>query len=541
MAQDTDSLDVFFAPRSIAVVGASEQPGSVGYAVLKNLRYSRMDGDDRDEGFDGPVYAVNPHGGEILGKAVYRDVASIGEPVDLLVVAIPPASIPGVLDEAGAAGVKGAIVISAGFGEMGEEGRALQDQVAETAARHGIRVVGPNCLGVIRPPRLNASFATQTPPAGAVGLLSQSGALVTGIISQTVQEKFGLSAAVSLGAKADVDDDDMLRWLAKDDATRAIALYVEAFKEPRSFFEVAREVSREKPVVAIKGGLTAAGAKAASSHTGSLAGSGAAYQAAFAQCGVLQAPASSEFMGWAHTLACQPPAPGPRIAILTNAGGPGVLAADYGVRLGLEMAELSQETRGALDRVLPAVWSRNNPIDVIGDATPERFRQALDILGRADEVDGIVVLLTVQAMTDPLQTSKAIIEAHDNPEWRKPLLCSFFGLMGSEAGSYLDEHGVPEFNTPERAMSAMDALRRRGRWLARSEPPAPSGLPHPAPDHDRARRAIADARRQASATSTWTAPGRCWKRRACATIGRAPPKTKRAQFESPRTSATRWW
>lgn len=496
VVQSHGSLDVFFHPRSVAVVGASSDPGSVGHAVLANLLFGQIEGRNRDEGFDGPVYAINLKGETIFDQPSHTSLAEVGDPIDLIVVAIPPPHIPGLLDEAGEVGARGAIIISAGFAEMGEEGHALQDRVRDTAARRGIRLVGPNCLGIIRPPKLNASFAARSPLPGSIGLLSQSGALVTGIISHSLRERFGLSAAISLGSKADVEDDEVLQWLADDEKTRAVAIYVEAFRDPRAFFEIAREVTDRKPVVAIKGGTTAAGAKAASSHTGSLAGSQAAYRAAFAQAGVLQAPTIGDFIAWSHALATQPPAHGRRLAVLTNAGGPGVLAADAATRYGLDLAELSADTRAALDEVLPTVWSRNNPVDVIGDATPERYRRALDILGKADEVDGIVALLTVQAMTDPLGTARAIADAHSNPEWRKPLLCSFFGMTGTRVGSFLDERGVPEFNTPERAVSAMAALARRGQWLTRTEPDAPRKLPHPDPNLAEARAIAEQAARQ---------------------------------------------
>jgi acetyltransferase len=246
--------------------------------------------------------------------------------------------------------------------------------------------------------------------------------------------------------------------------------------------------------VAIKGGTTAAGAKAASSHTGSLAGSMAAYRAAFAQAGVLQAETIANFIGWSHALACQPPAPGDRIAVVTNAGGPGVLAADAADRYGIRLAELSADTLAKLDAVLPSVWSHNNPVDVIGDATPGRYRDALNVLGCAPEVDGIVLIMTVQAMTDPADTAAAIVEAHDDPSWSKPLCCSFMGLMGSDVGSHLDARGIPELNLPEDAVAAMAALVRRGRWLARTEPEGVELDRHPAPDLERARSLLADAR-----------------------------------------------
>ncbi len=488
-------LSPFFKPRSVAVVGASSRVTSVGHAVLKNLLYGEMNGSDRTRGFQGAVYPVNHKGGEILGQPVFTGVDAIGEPIDLLVVAIPPRFIPGLLETAGQLGVKAAIIISAGFGEMGEEGKALQDRVVAIAASHDMRLVGPNCLGIIRPSlALNASFAAGPPPAGPIGLLSQSGALITGIISYAQREQFGLSAAVSLGAKADVDDQDVLTYLAEDEETRALAIYIEAAQEPRRFYETLCAVAADKPVVAIKGGATEGGARAASSHTGSLAGSAAAYRAAFAQAGVLEASSVADFLAWSRALAHQPVAHGDRLAIITNAGGPGVLAADEVFRRGAQLAHLSDETMAALDAVMPTVWSRNNPIDVIGDATPERYQQALDIIGRAPEVDGIVVLMTVQAMTDPLKTAAAIAEAHANPSWVKPLTCSFIGLQGTEVGAFLDARGVPELNTPEQAVSAMSALVRRGRWLDRPEPGAYDAGRLPAPDLDRARELFDAAR-----------------------------------------------
>lgn len=482
------SLDVFFRPQSIAVVGASDDPSSVGHAVLKNL----LDG-----GFPRPVYPVNLKGGEILGQEVFESLSDVGESIDLIVVAIPPKYVPGLLEEAGTVGTRGAVVITAGFSEMGEEGKKLEGAMMDAARKAGIRVVGPNCLGVIRPSeQLNASFADIMPPVGSIGLLSQSGALITGLLSYAERERFGLSAAVSLGAKADVEDEDVLRWLAEDEETQCLAVYVEALKEPRGFYELARELTGRVPVVALKGGTTEAGAKAASSHTGSLAGSEAAYSAAFAQAGVLQAHTIGDFAAWCRALSAQPPAPGPRVAIVTNAGGPGVLTADEASRKGLKIAELSGETLKKLDEVLPAVWSRNNPVDVIGDATPQRYKKALDILGRADEVDSILVILTRQAMTDPEGTAEAICEASDDPTWTKPLVASFLGLAGTPAGSLLDAHGVPEFDEPETAVSALSALVRRGRWLEREEPGEHELTSHPDPNPIAVNAALRDARDQ---------------------------------------------
>ncbi len=489
-------LDAFFRPSSVAVVGASSDPAKVGYALLRNLLFGAIHGaSDRNAGFPGPVYAVNRKGQDILGQPTFSSLSEIDDPVDLVVVAIPPRFIADLIDEAGAMGVRHMIVISAGFAELGDEGKRLQEALVDRARTWGMRLIGPNCLGVIRPESgLNASFAESAPLPGSIGLLSQSGALITGVISYAHRELFGLSAAVSLGSKADVEDEDILRWYAADDATTAVALYVEAFTQPMAFYEAARELAAVKPVVAIKGGSTAEGAKAASSHTGSLAGSMAAYSAAFAQAGVLQARNTSQFIGWSRALAMQPTTVGDRVAIVTNAGGPGVLSADAAGEFGIRLATLSDETKARLDEVLPSVWSHNNPVDVIGDATPDRYGAALDILGSAPEVDGIVVIMTVQAMTDPMATADAIAKAHENPAWTKPLCSSFIGLMGTEAGAALDARGVPDFNVPEDAVSAMSALIQRGRWLAREEPDPHPLERHPPPDLERARQLVQDAR-----------------------------------------------
>jgi acetyl coenzyme A synthetase (ADP forming)-like protein len=489
-------FDAFFAPSSVAVVGASTRPDAVGHALLRNLLYGSTGTgvEERAAGFPGKVFAVNVKGGEVLGQTAHASLTAIGEPVDLVCIAVPPRFVNAVVEEAGGLGTKAIIVISAGFAEMGAEGKALQDEVVATAHRHGMRVIGPNCLGVMRPKSgLNASFGAAAPIDGPIGLLSQSGALITGVVSYAEREKFGLSATVSLGAKSDVDDDDILRFFDADEGTKAIALYVEALQDPHTFLSVAAEVNRTTPIVAIKGGITAAGARAASSHTGSLAGASTAYRAAFAQAGVLQAESSGDFFAWSRALAMQPPAKGNRIAIVTNAGGPGVLAADHCARVGLELATLSEATMAALDEVLPPVWSRNNPVDVIGDATPERYQDALAVLGKAEEVDGIVLIMTVQAMTSPAETATAIADIVNAEGWTTPLIGSFLGLLGTDTGSYLDEHGIPEFNIAEMAVSAMGALAKRGAWLARTEAPPASLDDHPAPDLARAEALVAEA------------------------------------------------
>ena len=485
-------IETFFAPRSIAVVGASTRPESVGHAVMRNLLFGAATGsEDRAAGFQGELHAINPKGGEILGVTANKSVLEIDGDLDVAVMCIPGKFIPDVIDQCAEKGCRSVIVISAGFAEVGEAGKALQDDMVARAKEKGVRLIGPNCLGVMRPSaQMNATFGAGAPAPGGVGLLSQSGALVTGVISYAESERFGLSAAVSLGAKCDVNDVEVLRYLADDDETKSIALYVEAFPDPEAAVEALHYAASKKPVVAIKGGLSGAGAKAASSHTGALAGSGAAYTAAFAQAGVLHAKTIGDFLTWSRTLATQPAAAGKRIAIVTNAGGPGVLSADEADRNGLVLAELKPETLDKLNKVLPSVWSHNNPVDVIGDATPERYKEALNILGAADEVDGIVTIMTQQAMTAPKATAEAIIAAHDDASWKKPLTCSFIGLIGTEVGSMLDAVGIPELNTPEEAVRAMAALVRQGVFERRREAPAVAFDKMPAPDLDKARALI---------------------------------------------------
>ena len=481
------AINAFFQPESIAVVGASSRQTSVGHAVLRNLV-----GKGGQAPTTVPVHAINHKGGEILGQAVFKSLTDVPGDLDLIVVCIPPKYIPALMTEAGGKGVRAAIIISAGFAELGEPGLALQAEMLAAAKAANIRLMGPNCLGLIRPATsLNPSFAASAPPAGKIGLLSQSGALITGIISYAHVERFGLSSAVSLGAKADVNDVEIIDWLADDPETSALALYVEAFPQPREVYEAMRRC--KKPIVALKGGATAAGAKAASSHTGSLAGSVGAYRAAFAQSGALMADSIGEFMAFARALAYQPPATGKRLAIVTNAGGPGVLSADEAGRHGVQLATLSDETKAALDKVLPAVWSHGNPVDVIGDATPKRYRDALNIIGAAPEVDGIVVIMTVQAMTDPVAVAQAIADAHDDPSWTKPVLSSFLGQVGTEAGSFLDAKDIPEFDTPERAVAAMGALMKRGAWLARTPAEKTTKAVMPNADFGRAKELLVTA------------------------------------------------
>jgi acetyltransferase len=462
------ALDSFFVPRAVAVIGASADPGKVGYAVLRNALYGSVAGPaERALGFDGAVFAINAKGAEILGQKSFKSVSEVPEAIDLAVVAIPPQHVAKVVEECGHRGIKGVVVITAGFSEIGPAGQKLEREMVDAAKSNGVRIVGPNCLGVIAAEkRLNVSFAYETPPAGSISLLSQSGALCTALISYAVEEHIGYRNFISMGDKCDVEDAEVIDYFAKDENTNCIALYIEALKQPRAFYEAARRATRTKPVVAIKVGRTAVGARAASSHTGSIAGSDAAYQAAFRQAGVQRARTLAGFIDATRALASQPLPRGKRICVLTNAGGPGVITADALCDLGLDLVKLSPETIKKLNLLCPAAWSHGNPADIVGDADAERYREALRLVSQADEVDGIVLLMTHQSMTRPMMIARAVVDVI--PELKKPITASFVCQGHEEAKNLLQQRGIPEFDFPERAAEAMAALCTRGEIVRRN-------------------------------------------------------------------------
>jgi len=444
-------LDAIFHPRSIAVIGATEKPGSVGRTILWNLLSSP---------FGGTVYPVNPTRPAILGVKAYSSLAAIGEPVDLAVIVTPAKTAPGLVEECGQAGVQGVIIISAGFKEVGPEGVELERQVLEAARRYGIRVVGPNCLGVMNPvERMNATFAADIANPGRVGFISQSGALLTAILDWAALEDVGFSSIVSLGSMLDVGWGDAIDYLGDDPNTDSIVIYMETIGDARAFLSAAREVALTKPIIVIKPGRTAQAAKAAASHTGSLTGSDDVLDAAFRRAGVLRVEKISELFQISEILAKQPRPKGRRLSIVTNAGGPGVIATDALIGGGGELTELTPETMERLNAVLPAVWSHNNPIDIIGDAPPERYAQALEVAAADPATDGLLVILTPQAMTDPTATAKALIE-HARIEG-KPVLASWMGGEEvAEGAAVLREAGIPTFAYPDTACVLFNHLWR---------------------------------------------------------------------------------
>lgn len=438
---DRQPLDAIFKPKTVALIGATEKPGSVGRNVLWNLISNP---------FGGTVFPVHPSRHSVLGIKAYPNVAAIPEPVDLAVIVTPASTVPGLISECVDVGIKGAIIISAGFKEIGSEGIELERQVLEQARRGGMRIIGPNCLGVMSPlTGLNATFAPKMARSGNVGFISQSGALCTSILDWSFREDVGFSAFVSIGSMLDIGWGDLIYYLGDDPNTQSIVIYMESIGDARSFLSAAREVALNKPIIVIKVGHTEAAAKAAASHTGSMTGSDEVLDAAFRRTGVLRVNNISFLFYMAEVLAKQPRPKGSRLTILTNAGGPGVIATDSIITEGGQLTELSSETIEQLDKILPTHWSHNNPIDILGDAEPERYAKAVDITIKDPNSDGLLVILTPQSMTDPTKTADLLkIYAKSN----QPILASWMGGADVEPGArMLNRAGIPCFPYPDTA------------------------------------------------------------------------------------------
>ncbi|MBP0021866.1 MAG: bifunctional acetate--CoA ligase family protein/GNAT family N-acetyltransferase [Cyanobacteria bacterium SBLK] len=420
LGYEKQPLDVFFRPQNVALIGASEKSSSVGRTLLWNLI---------GHPFGGTVFPVNPKRSSVLGIKAYPNIAAVPEAVDLAIVATPAATVPRVIAECAEAGVKGAIVISAGFKEIGPEGIALEQEILAIARGSQMRIIGPNCLGVMNPVSgLNATFAGAIARPGNLGFLSQSGALCTSILDWSFRENVGFSAFVSIGSMLDVDWGDLIDYLGDDPNTESIVIYMESIGNARSFLSAAREVARTKPIIVIKAGRTEAAAAAAASHTGTLAGSDDVLDAAFRRCGVLRVDTIDDLFNMAEVLAKQPRPKGNALTILTNAGGPGVLTTDALIAEGGELATLSEETIRALDEILPPHWSHSNPIDILGDADPDRYGKAIEIALKDPNSDGLLAILTPQAMTEPTQTAQKFLEVlQSKAHPAKPILASWMG------------------------------------------------------------------------------------------------------------------
>jgi len=451
------NLDKIFKPQRIAVVGASNNPQSVGYTVLKNLIGS---------GFQGVVYPVNPKREAVQGIQAYPSVKELPKAPDLAVICTPARTVPGIVRECGEAGIRGLIIISAGFKEAGEEGKALEAELKSEIARFdGMRVIGPNCLGIIVPGlNLNASFAGATPQAGHVAFISQSGALCTSVLDWAIGEGIGFSYFVSIGNMLDVDFGDLIDYFGEDPDTQSIILYIESISDAREFMSAARAFARSKPIVAYKAGRFAESAKAAASHTGAMAGEDAVYDAAFQRAGVVRVLEIGDIFDSAELIARVRPPLGPNLAIITNAGGPGVMATDALIARQGQLAELSQETIERLNEVLPPFWSHGNPVDVLGDAPPERYSQATEIVLSDPGVDAALVILTPQAMTDATGTAQALAQLAKGS--RKPILAAWMGGAAVQEGiQLLNQAGVATYTTPEQAVRAFMHLVHYGRNL----------------------------------------------------------------------------
>lgn len=458
------SIEAFFKPQSVAVIGASTHPEKLGYAVLDNL----INGGFLKQGRR--VYPINPNAQTILDQKAYPSVLDVRDPIDLAVIVIPYTHVPKALETCGEKGIPAVIVISAGFREAGVEGVKRELELVEIATRYGLRLVGPNCLGVIDTlTPMNASFSAGMPPSGPMDFMSQSGALGTAILDWAQAGRLGLNKFVSLGNKADVSEIDLLDAWAEDPSSRVILCYVEGLPDGQAFIRTARRVSKQKPVVVLKSGVTRAGSRAVSSHTGSLAGSEQAYQAAFRQSGVIRATSLQDLFDYALGFGYLPPLKGDRIAIVTNAGGPGILATDALERSGLKLARFEPESLQSLEQFLPDAASAANPVDVLGDARADRYRFALEKVVADPNVDGVMVILTPQAMTEIKETAQVIADMADASDL--PILACFMGEKQIEPGAkLLEAHHVPNFSFPERAAAVLQALSRYRTFRARPVP-----------------------------------------------------------------------
>ncbi len=449
-------LEMFTEARGVAVVGASTSPEKLGYQVLHNvIQY----------GYEGAIYPINPTAPEILGQKAYASVTDCPDPVDLAVILVPNKAVPGVLEQCGQRGLKGAVIITAGFREVGPAGKALEQQVIDIAKRYGMRIVGPNVLGIIDTVlKLNASFAAGMPRRGRIAFMSQSGALCTSILDLALGQGIGFSRFYSIGNKADINELDLVKAWAEDPETRAIMGYLEGITNGPEFIRVASEVTRHKPIIAIKSGTTSAGSKAVSSHTGTLAGSEAAYDAAFKQCGIIRAGSVQDLFDYAQAFARQPLLEGNAIAVITNAGGPGIMASDAIEHAGLRLAALTPETKQNLQAQLPPAASVANPIDVLGDAYADRYALAIEAALKDPNVNAVLLVLTPQTMTQIPETAEVL--GRLSKQYNKPVFGAMMGDAAIRKGvEVLRSYDVPNYQVPERAVAAIAAMWEHRTWL----------------------------------------------------------------------------
>ncbi|WP_456396534.1 acetate--CoA ligase alpha subunit [Thermococcus sp.] len=458
-----DSVEALFKPRSVAVIGASGKPGKIGYSIMKNII---------EYGYEGKIYAVNVKGGEIeiSGRKfkVYKSILDVPDEVDMAVIVVPAKFVPQVVEECGKKGVKALPIISSGFGELGEEGRKVEEALVETAHKYGMRILGPNIFGVVyTPTKLNATFGPTDVLPGKLALVSQSGALGIALMGWTILEKVGLSAIVSIGNKSDLDDADMLEYFENDENTGAILIYMEGVKDGRRFMETAKRVSMKKPIIIIKAGRSERGAKAAASHTGSLAGADKIYEAAFKQSGVLRALTVGEAFDWARTLSNLPEPAGENVVILTNGGGIGVMATDAAEEEGLHLYDNLDDLKVFANH-MPPFGSYKNPVDLTGMADARSYEGAVRDALANPNMHAIAVLYCQTAVLDPRDLADLVIREYNESGRKKPLVVAIVGgIEAKEAIDRLNEEGIPAYPEPERAIKSLAALYRWSRWRNR--------------------------------------------------------------------------
>jgi acetyl coenzyme A synthetase (ADP forming)-like protein len=459
-------LDSLFYPRSIAVIGASRRPGSVGHSLLANLLMNR---------YQGIIFPVNPRASSVLGIKCYPRVLEISDDVDLAVIIVPSRFVTSVLEDCGRMGIKAAIVISAGFKEIGGGGVALEDRVLKVSRKYDIALVGPNCLGIINTDpvsQMNATFATDMPKLGNIGFISQSGALCVAVLNYAQEASIGFSKFVSMGNKAGVGENELLAYLRSDPKTDVILMYLEDLVDGREFMRIARETTgsakRPKPIIALKAGRTVPGARAASSHTGSLAGSDRVYDAIFEQSGVLRVETLEELFDYVKGFSRQPLPEGPNVGIVSNSGGPGILATDACIRHGLNIPPLSRLTVSKLRRVLPKTASLHNPVDLVAEAQAEQYETALRSVLKDRQIHSAIVILTSTAFTEVDKISTAVVKVAG--EFKKPVVCSFLGVFDVSRGiEILESGGIPNYRFPESAARVLSEMAKFTLWLGRPQ------------------------------------------------------------------------
>ena len=454
----TLNLEKIFDPESIAVIGASDEEGSVGYALMKNLT---------ENGFEGKIYAVNLHKTEILGFKVYQDVGQLPETVDLAVIATPAETVPSLVEECGKAGILGVIIISAGFKEVGPEGKELEARTLEIKREYNLRIIGPNCLGVIRPSiGLTATFSNKIPKPGNIALISQSGALGAAILDWAIHENIGFSNFVSVGSMIDVDFGDLIDYFGTDQKTRSILMYIEGITNARKFMSAARHFARTKPIIVVKAGKFSESAKAVASRTGALTSEDMTYGAAFKRVGIVRVEEIGDLFNCAEVLGVQPLPRGPNLAIITNAGGPGVMAADALIAGGGKLAELSPKTVEKLSKVLPPYWSKGNPIGILGDVKADRYEAVINACLEDENVDGLLIIYTPEGVADSVEVARSVSKLCGKRGFGKPILTSFMGYEEvEEANRILNENNVPTYSTPEQAIKTYMYMNQYKRNL----------------------------------------------------------------------------